>query len=126
MVRTERSQELFDLKRTETMTPKLVPHNTNIKLLVICAALFVTASCSSGGDSQGFCRRWANVMERVKNNEINSSDELVSAISTTELGDPGGSLSEFRESLENEIRFGTSDGALQYTDLISDLCTDLE
>jgi hypothetical protein len=65
-------------------------------------------------------------MERVKNNEINSSDELVSAISTTELGDPGGSLSEFRDSFENEIRFGTSDGATQYTNLIFDLCAEFE
>ena len=122
MVRIQRNEESFTLKLVGTMNLKLVHHKTDIKLLVICAALFVTASCSNEGNSEGFCRRWTSVMERVKNDEINSSEELLSAVTSAKLGDPGGSLSKFRDSFENEMRYGTSDGAIHYTNLIDDIC----
>jgi len=91
-------------------------------LLLTLPALLVTASCSSGGDAEGFCRRWSKVMERVTADEINSTEELLSAISKTRLGDPGGSYSELRDSLENEFRNGTNEDAVMYTNMISDLC----
>lgn len=91
-------------------------------LLLIVPLLFTATSCSSGGDAEGFCRRWTTVMERVSSSEIDSTEELLSAISKSNLGDPGGSHSELRDSLEYEIRNGTSEGALQYTSMISDLC----
>ena len=96
----------------------------NLKLigLLIIPALLVTASCSSGGDAVGFCRRWSKVMEQVNAQEINSTEKLLSAISRTSLGDPGGPYSNLRDSFENEIRNGTNEEAVKYTNQISDLC----
>ena len=88
----------------------------------IAVGLFtlLLASCSSGGDSNGFCRRWLNVIDTV-----NSSEELLSAISKENLGDPGGTLSDLRDSLEFEIRNGTTDGAVIYTEQIFEYCAEL-
>jgi hypothetical protein len=96
--------------------------NRKLILLLTLPALLVTASCSSGGDAEGFCRRWSKVMERVNASEIKSTEELLSAISKSSLGDPGGSFSELRDSLENEIQNGTNEDAVMYTNMISDLC----
>ena len=96
--------------------------NKKLMLLLITPALVVTSSCSGGGDVEGFCRRWAKVMERVAAKEIKSTEELLSAISKTSLGDPGGSYSNLRDSFENEIRSGTNEEAVKYTNMISDLC----
>ena len=84
------------------------------------------ASCSSGGDSYGFCRRWSNVMELVRDGETNSTEELLSAISKTNLGDPGGSLSDLRNRFEIEVRNGTTEKAVYLTQAIYDLCDNIE
>ena len=96
--------------------------NMKLMTLLLVPALLVTASCSGGGNAEGFCRRWAKVMERVEAKEINSAEELLSAISKTSLGDPGGSYSNLRDSFESEIRSGTNEEAVRYTNMISDLC----
>ena len=62
------------------------------------------------------------MMERVNTGEIDSTEELLSAISTSNLGNPGGLYSDLRDSLEYEIRNGTSERAAMYTNQISDLC----
>ncbi len=91
-------------------------------MLLIVPALLITVSCSNGGNADGYCRRWSKVMERVNANEINSAEEFLSAISKRSLGDPGGSYSNLRDSLENENRNGTNEDAVKYTNMISDLC----
>ena len=96
--------------------------NKKLTMLLIMPALLLAVSCSSGGDAEGFCRRWSKVIERVNAQEINSAEELLSAISKTSLGDPGGSYSNLRDSFENEIRNGTNEEAVKYTNQISDLC----
>jgi hypothetical protein len=90
-------------------------------LIAVGLVTLLFASCSSGGDSNGFCRRWSNVIDTV-----NSSEELLSAISKENLGDPGGTLSNLRDKLEFEIRSGTTDGAVTYTDRIFEYCAELE
>lgn len=90
-------------------------------LIAVGLVTLLFASCSSGGDSNGFCRRWSNVTDTV-----NSSEELLSAISKANLGDPGGTLSELRDNLEFEIRNGTTDGAVFYTEQIFKYCAELE
>ena len=99
---------------------KLVVSKSTISISVFLAALLF-ASCSSGGDSNGFCRRWQNAI-----NKVNSTDELLSAISKENLGDPGGTLSDLRDSLEFEIQYGTSDAAVFYTEQIFEYCAELE
>jgi hypothetical protein len=99
---------------------KLVGSKSIISITVFLAALLI-ASCSSGGDSNGFCRRWSNAI-----NKVNSTEELLSAIRKENLGDPGGTLSDLRDSLEFEIRYGTTDAAVLYTEQIFAYCAELE
>ncbi len=94
------------------------------KLIISIAVGPITlflAGCSTGGDSNGFCRRWPSAIDNV-----NSTEELLSAISKENLGDPGGTLSDLRDSLEFEIQYGTSDAAVFYTEQIFEYCAELE
>lgn len=84
------------------------------------------ASCSSGGDVAGFCRRWDRVLERTSDGSISSTSELLDAVSADKLGDPGGTLSSMRQGFENAIQNGTNEEALQYTQMISDYCSEVE
>lgn len=99
---------------------KLNGRKLTIAISVFLASSLI-ASCSSGGDANGFCRRWPNAI-----NKVNSTEELLSAISKEKLGDPGGTLSDLRDKLEFEIRYGTTDAAVLYTELIFDFCAELE
>ena len=96
-------------------------------LFVGLAAISISLSgCSAGGDSAGFCRRWNEVLDRVNSGDISSSEELLSAIKPSELGDPGGTLSELRKGFEQAIRGGTNEEAMQSTGMISDYCAEIQ
>ena len=97
---------------------------TTVTMVGLVTLLF--ASCSSGGDSNGFCRRWSDITERATSGDINSTEELLSAISKTSLGDPGGLLSDLRDGFEAEIRNGTNERALYFTEQIFDTCAELK
>ena len=104
------------------MNMKTTQLKKKLTMLLVIPTLLVTASCSGGGDADGFCRRWSKVMERLEAKEINSTEELLFAISKSSLGDPGGAYGNLRDSFENEIRNGTNEEAVTYTNQISDLC----
>jgi hypothetical protein len=84
------------------------------------------SACSSGGDSAGFCRRWNDVLDQLDSGAISNTEELLSAIEPSNLGDPGGTLSELRNSFEQAIRVGTNTEATQFTDLIISACADIQ
>ena len=104
------------------MRCQIVHHNKKITLLLIMAALLVITSCSGNLAESEFCQKWSNAMEPDKLSKIDSPDELLSAISKTSLGDPGGSLSKWRDSLEYEIRFGTPESGKVYSTRIWNTC----
>ena len=97
-----------------------------ILFVVFIAVSISLPACSSGGDSAGFCRRWIEVLDQVNSGAISSSEELLSAIEPSKLGDPGGQLSEMRNRFEQAIRVGTNAEATQFTELISSACTDIQ
>jgi hypothetical protein len=97
-----------------------------ILFVVFIAASTSLPACSSGGDSAGFCRRWNEVLDQVNSGAISSSEELLSAIEPSKLGDPGGTLSEMRNRFEQAIRVGTNEEATQFTELINSACADTQ
>ena len=55
------------------------------------------------------------------NGAISSSEELLSAIEPSKLGDPKGTLSDMRNRFEQAIHAGTNEEATQFTELLSNL-----
>ena len=91
------------------------------------ASLVLFSSCGfdAGGDSAGFCRRWDKVLDEVQSNEIDSTGDLLDAISASNLGDPGGDLSTARSRFESAIRHGSTAEATSLTNRISELCAEI-
>lgn len=108
-------------------TSQIKPKSFRTETIIYLILLTVTAaSCSSGGDVAGFCRRWDKVLERTSDGLISSTSDLLDAVSAGKLGDPGGTLSSMRQGFENAIKNGTNEEALQYTQMISDYCSEVD
>ena len=97
-----------------------------LSVAVFCLTSLSLVSCSgSGGNVEGFCRRWYDTLDQVTSGSINSTEQLLDAISVSNLGDPGGELSEYRRAFEAAVRNGTNEDAALYTDLINSFCAEL-
>lgn len=64
----------------------------------LIVGLVIVAACSgSGGTAEGFCRRFADLAADIDKGE---HVDFAERISTDNLGDPGGTLSDHRDRLE--------------------------
>lgn len=102
-----------------------LPRFQFIPSVIISLTLVSGCGLDAGGNSSGFCRRWDKVLDRVQSNEIDSTSDLLDAISASNLGDPGGMLSTYRSQFESAIRGGSAAEAASLTDRITDLCVEV-